>query len=128
MAVLAGCYHERARALEHGFHLRDGENPAGKLGQVAMMEKIRQQLAVAGEQRVRGFKQIVEELLSRLSGRPDMESVLDVIANDFGDGKGELAGALRSISTRASSSRSRAISYGSFAVARSSRRIQRQAA
>jgi hypothetical protein len=66
---LAGFDNKGARALEHVFHLLDGENPAGELGQVAVVEKIRQQSTVARKQRVGGFEQIVEELLRRPSRR-----------------------------------------------------------
>ena len=95
MAGLAGFDDKGARALEHGFHLLDGKNPAGELGEIAVMEKIRQQSTVAGEERVGRVEQIVEELFRRPSCRPDLESVLDVLAHDLRDSDGEFAGIFR---------------------------------
>jgi hypothetical protein len=71
---LAGFDNKGARALEHVLHFLNGQNPAGELGQIAMLEKIRQQRLVTGKERVGRFQQIVKELLRRSPRRADLES------------------------------------------------------
>ena len=69
--------------------LRQGH--AGEFGQIALVEKFRQQVAMRGERCVRGFEQIAQKLLGGAMRGRDPELHFDVLAHDVRHGDGEFA-------------------------------------
>src|SRR5208337_3462500 len=91
MRLAGRCAHELARAVVEGIHVLQRERHAREFHQIALMEKFGQQRTMARERGVEGLEQIAQKFLRGSMGGGELESLLDVAADDVGYRYGELS-------------------------------------
>jgi len=88
---LGGLENEGTRAVMQRLHGVRLEGHAAELHQIALLQELFQQAAVARQRGLRGRQQVVQEFLGGAMGGGDGEAAFDVTAHDVGDGDRELA-------------------------------------
>ena len=86
---LGGLDHEAAGAAVQRLHDLHGQSHAAELGQIALVQKFRQQIAVRGERGIRRVEQVVQKFFGGAVGGGDPQGGFDVLADDIGNRDGK---------------------------------------